>query len=101
MNLFFDRFLGQNNTIFYEGNRYSLPLGTYRPGRVVNLEIDGEILRISDDFDGFTIAEHKISKSKGELIQNNNHKRDTSEKLDVIQEAIWFLWAVVKTQEFS
>jgi transposase len=78
----------KNNTIFYEGNRYSLPLGTYRPGRVVNIEIDGEILRISDDFDGFTIAEHKISKNKGELIQNNNHKRDTSEKLDVIQEAI-------------
>ncbi len=79
------RLVHKNNTIFYEGNRYSLPLGTYRPGRKVVLDIDGDILKIRDDFDAFVIAEHKISKNKGELVQNNNHKRDTSKKLDSVQ----------------
>jgi len=82
------RVVHKNNTIFYQGNRYSLPLGTYRPGRTVNLEIDGETLRIRDDFDHFIIAEHKLSKNKGELVQNRNHKRDTSEKLNTIQEKL-------------
>jgi len=82
------RLVHKNNTVFYEGNRYSLPLKTYRPGRKVVLDVDGEILKIRDDFDAFLIAEHKLSKSKGELIQNNHHKRDTSEKLDLIQETL-------------
>lgn len=79
------RVVHKNNTVFYEGNRYSLPLGTYKPGRVVTVDVVDEILKIRDDFDGYLIAEHKLSKNKGELIQNNNHKRDTSEKLDRIQ----------------
>lgn len=79
------RVVHKNNTIFYEGNRYSLPLGTYKPGRTVSLVIDGDTLRIYDYFDCVIIADHKISKNKGELVQNNNHKRDTTEKLDSIQ----------------
>lgn len=79
------RLVHKNNTIFYEGNRYSLPLETYRPGRKVVLDIEGDTLIIRDDFDAFIIAEHKISKNKGELVKNNNHKRDTSKKLDSIQ----------------
>lgn len=78
----------KNNTIFYKGNRYSLPLGTYRPGRKVTLNIEDEVLKIQDDIDGYIIAEHKISQNKGELIQNNNHKRDTTEKLDNIQSSL-------------
>jgi len=76
----------KNNTIFYKGNRYTLPLGTYRSGRKVTLDIEGDILKIRDDFDGYLIAEHKISKNKGQLIQNNNHKRNTTKKLDDLQD---------------
>ncbi|MEN6326911.1 MAG: hypothetical protein ABFD18_11985, partial [Syntrophomonas sp.] len=65
------------------------PLGTYQPGRKVSLNIEDEILKIRDDFDGYIIAEHKISKNKGELVQNNNHKRDTTEKLDSIQSSLF------------
>ena len=79
------RVVHKNNTIFFEGNRYSLPLGTYRSGRTVNLEINGDTLTIRDDFDHYIITEHKLSKHKGELVQNNNHKRDTTEKIDTIQ----------------
>jgi hypothetical protein len=39
----------------------------------VNLNIEGEVLKIRDDFDGDVIAEHKISKNKGDLVKNNNH----------------------------
>ncbi|MCR4443495.1 MAG: IS21 family transposase, partial [Peptococcaceae bacterium] len=52
------------------------------------MDIEGEILKIRDDFDGYLIAEHKISKNKGELVQNNNHKRDTTKKLDSIQDGL-------------
>jgi transposase len=91
----------KNNTIFYKGNRYTVPLGTYTPGRKVTLDIEGDILRIRDDFDGYLIAEHTISKDKGELVQNNNHKRDTSEKLDNIQdEALKLLGGTEEAQVF-
>lgn len=83
------RVVHKNNTIFYEGNRYSLPLGTYQPGRVVTLDVVDEVLKIRDGFDGYLIDEHRLSKNKGELIRNNNHKRDTSEKLDSIQDGLF------------
>lgn len=67
------RKIHKNNTILYKGNRYTLPRGTYQPGRKVNLNIEGEVLKIRDDFDGDVIAEHKISKNKGDLAKNNNH----------------------------
>ncbi|HAL64332.1 MAG TPA: IS21 family transposase [Bacteroidales bacterium] len=83
------REIHKNNTIFYKGNRYTLPLGTYRPGRKVKLDIEGELLIIRDDLDGYIIAKHKISNNKGELIQNNNHKRDTTKKLDSVQDSLF------------
>jgi transposase len=85
----------KNNTIFFEGNRYTVPLGTYAPGRKVSLDIEGDKLFIRDDFDGYLIAEHTLSRAKGELVKNSNHRRDTSQKLDVIQERL------LKTFEYS
>jgi hypothetical protein len=87
--LILTRDVHKNNTIFYKGNRYTLPLGTYQPGRKVTLDIEGDILKIRDDFDGYIIAEHKISKNKGQLIQNNNHKRNTTKKLDALQDELF------------
>ena len=54
----------KNNTIFFEGNRYTVPLGTYSPGRKVALDIEGDRLIIRDDFDGYLIAEHTCQKSR-------------------------------------
>jgi hypothetical protein len=79
----------KNNTIFYEGNRYTLPLGTYLPGRQVSLEVNAGKLIITDAIDGYVIAEHTLSKNKGELVINNNHKRNTSTKLDVLQDTLF------------
>ena len=79
----------KNNTIFFEGNRYTVPLGTYSSGREVILEVDGEKLIIRDAIDNYTIAEHALSRNKGELVSNNKHRRDTTTKLDTIQDALW------------
>ena len=78
----------KNNTVFFEGNRYTVPLGTYTPGRKVSLDVDGNKLIIRDNLDGYLIAEHTLSSGKGELVKNNNHRRDTSQKLDGIQEKL-------------
>jgi transposase len=55
----------KNNTIFFEGNRYTVPLGTYSPGREVTLEVNGDKLIIHDAIDNYIIAEHKLSRIKG------------------------------------
>ena len=78
----------KNNTIFFEGNRYTVPFGTYSPGLQVSLKIEYNKLIISNLFGDYIIAEHTLSKNKGELITNNNHKRDTSSKLNDLQASL-------------
>jgi transposase len=78
----------KDNTIFYGGNRYSVPLGTYSPGRQVALDVEGGRLAIRDAFNGYVIAEHELSKGRGELVKNNSHRRDTSTKLDAVHGAL-------------
>lgn len=72
------RSVHKNNTVFYKGCRYSLPLGTYYPGREAVLEETDGILRISDLIDPVVLAEHAVSREKGRLIKNPNHGRDYS-----------------------
>jgi len=79
------RTVHKNNTIFYEGNRYSLPLGTYSPGLEVSVDIVDNRLVIKDLFGDYVIAEHLLSMNKGELISNNNHRRDRTTSLDNLQ----------------
>ena len=38
----------------------------------MNLNIEWEVLKIRNDFDGDVIAKHKILKNKGDLVKNNN-----------------------------
>ncbi len=45
------RTVHKDNSIFYNGCRYQLPLGTFRPGRKVRLETENGILKIFDDLD--------------------------------------------------
>ena len=79
----------KDNKIFYDGNRYTVPLGTYSPGREVILEVEGDRLIIRDIIDHYVITDHTISKEKGVLVKNNNHRRDTSTKLNAEQDALW------------
>jgi transposase len=83
------RTVHKDNKVFYDGNRYTVPLGTYSPGREVVLEVEGEKLFIRDAIDNYIIADHDISKEKGVLVSNNNHRRDNATKLDVVQHTLW------------
>lgn len=74
------RLVRKDNTISFEGNRYSVPLGTYDgTGKYVKVFVeDADILVISDMETGLEIARHPLCHEKGKLIKNNNHGRDRS-----------------------
>lgn len=73
----------KNNTVHYNGNRYSVPLGTYKdPKSYVYLDpSEAELLKVIDPQTGEVIAKHPICWDKGKLIKNNNHGRDKSRKI--------------------
>ncbi|NLB34501.1 MAG: hypothetical protein GX817_01560 [Elusimicrobia bacterium] len=70
----------KDNTVWFMGNRYSVPLGTYvGTEKVVEiLEAPLNVLVINDPETGQELARHDISIEKGRLIKNNNHGRDHS-----------------------
>lgn len=79
------RAVRKDNTVLYEGNRYTVPLGTFNVNKEVSLDIkDGE-LYIYDVFGDTLLAQHKISQEKGKLIRNNNHLRNNEPKIKALQ----------------
>ena len=71
----------KDNLISYKGNRYSVPVGTYRgKGTQVWLKVEGEELVICRE-DKSVIARHTISSDKGKTISNSHHRRDQSKKI--------------------
>lgn len=76
------RTVRKDNTIVFKSNRYSLPLGTYRPGISVDIKLMSDQLKIYNQGDNELIATHDISSAKGKLIQKKNHLRDHSKKID-------------------
>jgi transposase len=87
------RNIGKDNTIRFESNRYSLPIGTYGsiPNNKVYLEIKGKhpgTLIIRNHPNGETLAEHRISSEKGKLIKNRNHSRDRSKGIEEMKQTI-------------
>lgn len=76
------RIVRKDNTIVYLTNRYTVPLGTYEPDKEVYIRIVEDILQVIDKDTGEIIAQHKISPKKGQLIQNTNHLRDHSQKIE-------------------
>jgi len=79
------RTVRKDNTIIYDSNRYSVPLGTYNTQPEVRLDTKDGILYIQTIF-GEPICEHRISSGRGLLIQSTNHRRDRTTALDKIQE---------------
>ncbi len=73
----------KNNTIVYKGNRYSVPLGTFKdPKSFVYIDLsEADHLKIIDPQTGEVIARHLVCREKGKLIKNNNHGRDRSRKI--------------------
>jgi len=80
------RTVRKDNTILHRGNRYTVPIGTYRPGYELKLEEAGHTFKLFDQQTGAMIAEHIISFEKGQLIQNSNHLRDHRVKAEQLFE---------------
>lgn len=81
------RTVRKDNTILYDSNRYSVPLGTYNTNPEVQLEIADGNLRILTVFGDF-LCEHRISSGRGHLIQNKSHLRDRTTALDQLQNSL-------------
>lgn len=79
-----------DNVIKYKSNRYSVPLGTYRPkgDNKVFIEIKDEELIIKAALQGEVLARHPLCKGKGELIKSRQHSRDRSKGIKAYKETI-------------
>lgn len=86
------RTVRKDNTIRFRSNRYSVPLGTYKPAEetVVYLTVtqNQELIIRQDKAQGPILAQHQISQEKGKLIQDRNHRRDRSKGITEWLQAI-------------
>ena len=81
------RTVRKDNTVLYNGNRYSVPVGTYTHQKEVCLETEGSILKIYTTTSDL-ICEHTISESKGLLIKNRSHERDTQAPVNGLKDKL-------------
>ncbi|MBT2580869.1 IS21 family transposase [Bacillus sp. ISL-8] len=76
------RTVRKDNTIRFQSNRYSVPLGTYQHMKNVLVYLtvtpENELIIHTACEDGSIIARHTISSAKGQLIQDRQHTRDRS-----------------------
>src|SRR5690625_3425221 len=80
----------KDNVIRYEGNRYSVPLGTFQNGaeNIAYLAISEQSLSISLRPSDNPIAVHEISKEKGKVITDPKHRRRSQTKRDSLAEEV-------------
>nr|WP_186673027.1 IS21 family transposase [Sporosarcina sp. BP05] len=89
------RTVNKDNTLHYKSNRYSVPLGTYRPKGLNKVSIDihkdednRQHLVITRYPEGEVLAKHLIELTKGKLIKNRNHSRDRSKGIQAYKETV-------------
>jgi hypothetical protein len=96
------RYVRPDHTISYQGNFYSVPMGTYKKDACVQIRlIEGE-LHI-EDTQGVFLCKHPIAATKGNKIINTDHKRDKSQKLKdlIAATALLFTNPVLATHYFT
>ena len=86
-NSYICRTVRKDNTIVYDSNRYSVPLGTYNTQKEVQIEAKNGRLTIMTVFSEH-ICEHQISLCRGILVKNKSHSRDISSSVDVLQNSL-------------
>ncbi|MGN7479864.1 IS21 family transposase [Solibacillus silvestris] len=84
------RTVHKDNIIKFRSNRYSVPLGTYKPGgdNTVCLRIVEDRLIIEKNHGEEPLAIHLLSKGKGQLIKNTNHGRDRTKGIAAYMETV-------------
>lgn len=84
------RTIHKDNIIRFDGNRYSVPLGTFQNGKenIAYVSVKGEILSIALERNGSPIALHTLSKEKGEVITDPKHRQRSQSKRDKLAEQV-------------
>lgn len=84
------RTVHKDNIVKFKSNRYSVPLGTYRPrgDNTVYLEMEDKKLIIKSTPNGDILASHDLCEEKGKLIKNRNHTRDRSKGIQAYTETV-------------
>jgi len=82
------RKIRKDNTVMYDGNRYTVPTGSFGVHEDAQLEIQGDELLIYKGFCDVLMARHKICFEKGKLIQNNDHLRNKDIKIAEMKKAL-------------
>ena len=75
----------KDNTISYNGNKYSLPKGTYTDHKTVVLDIKDNILKIRT-LDLELIVSYNIPKEKGKLLQKEPYHRNIDKSVAELRE---------------
>jgi len=73
----------KDNTVPIKGNRYTVPIGTYKGPNTyvrVNFTDNNELIILELETDK-NLGQYPIPVDKGNLYKNTNHKRDKSEKV--------------------
>ena len=83
------RTVRKDNTIWYNANRYSVPLGTFHKLKQVHIETtdEGYLLIVQPDT-GEIIAKHTIEVGRGKLVQDTNHRRDRTKGINAYIEIV-------------
>ena len=81
----------KDNTLLYNSNYYTLPLGTYKDtDSTVLLEIKQDQLYIYDT-NKELLCTHALSFDRGKTIRNTDHKRPKSKSLEMYHKQVWEL----------
>ena len=94
------RNVNKDNTVRFQSNRYSVPIGTYTKCPQVKLQINKEQLIIVNSETGEILAKHTISSEKGKLIKNRNHTRDRSQSIEVLKKHVLSLFPFEGARRF-
>lgn len=84
------RTVHKDNIIKFQSNRYTVPLGTYKPyeNNIVTVQVQDQQVMIWDPSSGKCIAIHPLAAGKGHLIKNTHHSRDCSQGLADYRQAV-------------
>lgn len=80
----------KNNMVMYRQNRYTMPKGTYQPGRNVQIEVDDaeKTVRFFDIHDHSLIEEHLIHHGIGKCVRNMHPERDKTIKYQELKQKV-------------
>ncbi|WP_438311380.1 IS21 family transposase [Sporosarcina sp. FA9] len=78
------RQIHKDNVIRFEGNRYSVPVGTYRKDapNIAYVEKNHEYICIRLQQNGHVLAKHQIANGKGNIISDPSHRKRNQTKRD-------------------